>query len=225
MNILVFDTSSDQLAVGAVKEGRPLIHRAESGFRHSEILLPAIDACLKDASLGIEEIGLIACAKGPGSFMGLRIGLATAKGLSLALGVPWVGVPTLDCMAYDRGGSEGAGGASGGAAGIVVPVLDARKNRLYAAIYRAGARRSEYLDISIEGLLQAVEGEAEVAFVGADADLLQDYALERPGFRIEGDDPERRMRGLAFLAERQFAEKGAAPADEGPLYLREPEIG
>jgi tRNA threonylcarbamoyladenosine biosynthesis protein TsaB len=215
MNILVFDTSSDQLAVGAVKEGRPLIHRAESGFRHSEILLPAIDACLKDASLGIEEIDLIACAKGPGSFMGLRIGLATAKGLSLALGVPWVGVPTLDCMAYDRGGSEG----------IVVPVLDARKNRLYAAIYRAGARRSEYLDISIEGLLQAVEGEAEVAFVGVDADLLQDYALERPGFRIEGDDPERRMRGLAFLAERQFAEKGAAPADEGPLYLREPEIG
>jgi tRNA threonylcarbamoyladenosine biosynthesis protein TsaB len=221
MNILVFDTSTDQLAVGVLKEGGTLRHRSESGFRHSENLLPAIEACLKDASLGIEKIDLIACAKGPGSFMGLRIGLATAKGLSLALGVPWVGVPTLDCMAYGRGGSEGVGSA----AGIVVPVLDARKNRLYAAVYRAGTRLSEYLDISIEGLLQAVEGEAEVAFVGADADLLQDYALERPGFRIEGDDPERRMRGLAILAERQFAENGAAAADEGPLYLREPEIG
>ena len=218
MNILVFDTSTDMLAVGAAKEGGALRWRAESGFRHSETLLPTIEACLKDAALGLGELDLIACAKGPGSFMGLRIGLATAKGLSLALGIPWVGVPTLDCMAYGRGGADGA-------KGVVVPVLDARKNRLYAAIYRAGLRRGEYLDISIEGLLQAVEGEAEAAFVGADADLLQDYALERPGFSVLGDDPELRMRGLADLAQRQFAEKGAAAQDEGPLYLREPEIG
>ncbi len=61
--------------------------------------------------------------------------------------------------------------------------------------------------------------------MGADADLLQDYALERPGFRVEGDDPELRMRGLADLAQRLFAENGAAAEDEGPLYLREPEIG
>lgn len=215
MNILVFDTSTDLLAAGAAKEGCGLRCRAESGFRHSETLLPTIEACLKDASLALEELDLIACAKGPGSFMGLRIGLATAKGLSLALGIPWVGVPTLDCMAYGRGGAEG----------VVVPVLDARKNRLYAAIYRAGLRQGEYLDISIEGLLRAVGGEADVAFVGADADLLQDYALERPGFRVEGDDPELRMRGLAELARRQFAERGAAAEDEGPLYLREPEIG
>lgn len=218
MNILVFDTSTDLLAAGAAKEGCELRCRAESGFRHSETLLPTIEACLKDASLAAEELDLIACAKGPGSFMGLRIGLATAKGLSLALGIPWVGVPTLDCMAYGRGGANGAGG-------VVVPVLDARKNRLYAAIYRAGLRQGEYLDISIEGLLRAVGGEADVAFVGADADLLQDYALERPGFRVEGDDSELRMRGLAELARRQFAERGAAAEDEGPLYLREPEIG
>jgi len=218
MNILVFDTSTDVLSVGAVKDGEAPRFKAERGFRHSETLLPTIEACLKDAGLALEELDLIACAKGPGSFMGLRIGLAAAKGLSLALGVPWVGVPTLDCMAYGRGGANGAGG-------VVVPVLDARKNRLYAAIYRAGTRQGEYLDISIEGLLQAVEGETEATFVGADADLLQDYALERPGFRVEGDDPELRMRGLADLAQRQFAEKGAAAQDEGPLYLREPEIG
>ena len=221
MNILVFDTSTEALAVGAAREGGPLRFRAEGGFRHSETLLPTIEACLKDAALALGELDLIACAKGPGSFMGLRIGMATAKGLSLALGIPWVGVPTLDVMAYGRGGT----GSAGVAGGAVVPVLDARKNRLYAAIYRAGTRRGEYLDISIEGLLRAVEGEAEVTFVGADADLLQDYALERPGFRVEGDDPELRMRGLAALAERQFAEKGGAAADEGPLYLREPEIG
>lgn len=215
MNILVFDTSTERLAVGAQKDGREFRYRAESGFRHSETLLPTIEACLKDASLPLGELDLIACAKGPGSFMGLRIGLSTAKGLSLALGVPWVGVPTLDCMAFGRGD----------ASCVAVPVLDARKNRLYAALYRAGIRQGDYLDISIEGLLRAVEGEAEVAFVGADADLLQDYALERPGFRIEGDDPELRTRGLAILAERRFAEKGAAADNEGPLYLREPEIG
>lgn len=213
MNILVFDTSTDVLTVGAAKEDGALRFKAERGFRHSETLLPTIEACLKDVGLALGELDLIACAKGPGSFMGLRIGLAAAKGLSLALGLPWVGVPTLDCMAYGRG------------QGVVVPVLDARKNRLYAAIYRAGARQGEYLDISIERLLQAVEGETDVTFVGADADLLQDYALERPGFRVEGDEPELRMRGLADLARRLFAEKGAAAEDEGPLYLREPEIG
>jgi len=215
MNILVFDTSTDMLAVGVKKGDGDMKTSVESGFRHSETLLPAIERCLADASIGLKDLGLIACTSGPGSFTGLRIGISTAKGLSLALGLPWVGVPTLDCAAF---GWEKPGRT-------VVPVLDARKNRIYAALYRNGQRVSEYLDVSLSALLAAVDGEAEVSFVGPDADLLSDYALERTGFRIEKDDPAMRLSGLANLAEIQFMKNGGAGELEGPLYLREPEIG
>lgn len=215
MNILVFDTSSDLLAAGVRKSGGSLYGHTETGFRHSETLLPAIERCLSASSLTLRDIGLIACSRGPGSFTGLRIGMSTAKGLSLALGIPWVGVPTLDCIALGLGMPERT----------VVPVLDARKNRLYAAIYRGGLRTSEYLDIAAEGILAAVDGEDEVSFAGPAADLFADYILERPGFRIEILDPERLLSEMAELAEIQYREKGAASEDEAPLYLREPEIG
>ncbi|MFA6365671.1 MAG: tRNA (adenosine(37)-N6)-threonylcarbamoyltransferase complex dimerization subunit type 1 TsaB [Candidatus Hydrogenedentales bacterium] len=214
MNILVFDTSTDMLAVGVKSDGG-MKTSVESGFRHSETLLPTIERCLADASIGLKDIDLIACTSGPGSFTGLRIGMSTAKGLSLALGLPWVGVPTLDCMAFGR---EKPGRT-------VVPVMDARKNRIYAALYQGGQRVSEYLDLSLSALLAKVDGEAEVSFVGPDADLLSDYARVRPGFNIEKDDPAGRLSGLANLAEIQFREKGGAGEMEGPLYLREPEIG
>lgn len=215
MNILVFDTSTDVLAVGLAKNDGSMALSAESGFRHSETLLPTIGRCLSESGLGLKEIELIACTSGPGSFTGLRIGMSTAKGLSLALGTPWVGVPTLDCLAY-RPGLPGC---------VIVPVIDARKNRVYAALYRDGRRLGEYLDISIARLLALLDGEEEVRFVGPDADLFADYALERPGFIVEADDPERKLRGLSALAELKYGETGGAGDDEGPLYLREPEIG
>lgn len=215
MNILVFDTSTDMLAVGLAKNDGSMKLRAESGFRHSETLLPTIGRCLSESGLELKDIELIACTSGPGSFTGLRIGMSTAKGLSLALGIPWVGVPTLDCIAF---GADVPGR-------VTVPVLDARKNRVYAALYRDGRRLSEYLDISIAQLLALVDGEEEARFVGPDADLFAEYALERPGFIVEADDPERKLRGLSALAELRYGEMGGASDDEGPLYLREPEIG
>ena len=215
MNILVFDTSTEILAVGVRIGGNDLNATAAEGFKHSETLLPSIETCLRNSKASMKEIELIACTSGPGSFTGLRIGMATAKGLSLALGVPWVGVPTLDCLAYGYGGDGG----------IVVPVLDARKNRVYAAHYSGGLRTSRYMDVAISDLLASVQNEDRVFFVGPDADLLADYSLERPGFTIVTEEPTRRLAGLAALAEEQYVKKGASADDEGPLYLREPEIG
>lgn len=215
MIILVFDTSTDILAAGIRKKDGRLVACVESGFRHSETLLPALERCLAASSVKLKEVGLIACTKGPGSFTGLRIGIATAKGLSLALGIPWVGIPTLDCIAF---GWEEPGLT-------VVPVLDGRKNRIYSAIYKGGLRLGEYLDTPMAGLLAAVDGEDRVSFVGPDAELFSDYVLERPGFRVESDQPEKRLSALALLAENLYRERGGALEDEGPFYLREPEIG
>jgi tRNA threonylcarbamoyladenosine biosynthesis protein TsaB len=215
MNILVFDTSADTLAAGIRKSDGTMNIYIERGFKHSETLLPAIGHCLSASSMAMKDIGLIACTRGPGSFTGLRIGIATAKGLSLALGIPWVGIPTLDCIAF---GHETQGRT-------IVPVLDARKNRIYSALYKGGKRQCDYLDVPIVGLLAAVDGEDCVSFVGPDAELFADYVLERPGFFIETDDPMRRLSGMATLAEVCYRDHGAATDDEGPLYLREPEIG
>jgi len=215
MNILAFDTSSEMLAVGVLRGDKDKASLAVEGIRHSETLIPAIKECLGQVGIPIGEIDLIGCALGPGSFMGLRIGIATAKGLSFALGKPWVGVPTLDAVARAWLSSEGT----------VVPVLDARKNRVYAAIYRGSVRCGDFLDCSIVDLLKRLEAEDDVAFVGPDADLLDEYCLERPGFRVEKDRPEARALDLARLAGAIYEAEGPSPEDAGPLYLREPEIG
>jgi tRNA threonylcarbamoyladenosine biosynthesis protein TsaB len=215
MNILAFDTSSEILAVGAMRGDKDKASLAVEGIRNSETLIPAVEKCLAGIGMSIREVDLIGCALGPGSFMGLRIGIATAKGLSFALGKPWVGVPTLDAVARAWLSSEGT----------VVPVLDARKNRVYAAIYRGSVRCGDFLDCSIVDLLKRLEAEDDVAFVGPDADLLDEYCLERPGFRVEKDRPEARALDLARLAGAIYEAEGPSPEDAGPLYLREPEIG
>lgn len=93
---------------------------------HSERLMSTVDRVLKDTGIAIADMGGFAVAIGPGSFTGLRIGLATVKGLALATGKPVAPVPTLQALA----------GKLPFAAYPVCPLLDARKNEVYAAIYR-----------------------------------------------------------------------------------------
>lgn len=100
---------------------------------HSQRLLPMVDRVLAEAGLRPADLGAVACTTGPGSFTGLRIGLATAKGLAFALNIPAFGVPTLDALANNLGILEP--GAPAIAADLVCPVLDARKGQVYAAVY------------------------------------------------------------------------------------------
>jgi tRNA threonylcarbamoyladenosine biosynthesis protein TsaB len=97
---------------------------------HSERLLPAIDRALVDAGWTLAELELIACAKGPGSFTGLRIGLATAKGLALAREVPLVGVNSLEATALGHAF----------AARPVCPMIDARKQQVFTALFQPDGR-------------------------------------------------------------------------------------
>ena len=93
---------------------------------HSERLLPTIDRMLRDAGVSLVELSGIAVSIGPGSFTGLRIGLSTVKGLAYSTGLPVVGVPTLEALAWAVPfGRE-----------QVCPVLDARKQEVYAALFR-----------------------------------------------------------------------------------------
>jgi tRNA threonylcarbamoyladenosine biosynthesis protein TsaB len=222
MNMIVFDTSSEILIAGA---GRPGAMQAcsDAGSKHAQSIIPTLERCLFRAGLEKASLELVACCIGPGSFTGLRIGLATAKGLALAGGIPWVGVPTLD--AFARAAEAVIESSREKESLLIVPILDARKKRLYSALYRGGVRLGDYLDISIEDLLARLSGEDEVCFAGPGADLMEDYCLERPGYRILPTDPGPFVEALAALAVTRFVEAGGEKPDRGPLYLREPEIG
>jgi tRNA threonylcarbamoyladenosine biosynthesis protein TsaB len=127
MLVLGIESSTTQGGVAIVGEDGVLCEAILNvEVTHSERLLPAVDRALGEARISLEALGGIAVSIGPGSFTGLRIGLSTAKGLAYATGLPLVGVPTLEAMAWTLPAARWQ----------ICPVLDARKQEVYAALFR-----------------------------------------------------------------------------------------
>lgn len=215
MTILAIDTSTPILKIGAYTQRLIQATIVQPPLTHAEHIIPAIEETLRNANLTPADIRLIAAAQGPGSFTGLRIGIATAKGLSIALGIPIVLVPTLDFYGF----------AYRELNGIVVPVIDARKHRIYCARYSHGQNIGDLMDIEPDQLLSKIDAEEEVHFIGPDADLFESICFERPGWMLHAPDAEREVAALAELGLQMFKKSGPADDAAGPLYLREPDIG
>ncbi|HET7839112.1 MAG TPA: tRNA (adenosine(37)-N6)-threonylcarbamoyltransferase complex dimerization subunit type 1 TsaB [Rectinemataceae bacterium] len=210
MKVLAFDCSGEVLSV-AVRDGGSWAEASlDFGLRHAERLMDLVDRCLAWAGIRPAELGLIACTIGPGSFTGLRIGISTAKGMALGLGVPWVGVPSLDCLAWGHEANEGP----------VAPIMDARRGRVYSAIYLRGRRISDWLDLPLAELAALLDTYPQALVTGPDAELFEPYAADRSGFRIDPRARQSAARALAVLGEARFAAEGGAKEDAGPLYLR-----
>ena len=126
MKILGIDTSG-LVGTIALSDGDILVAQFQIQYKttHSEILMPMLDDISKKIDLDLKSIDAIAVAQGPGSFTGLRIGSATAKGLALALDKPIIPVPTVDALAYNFYGNEK----------IICPMMDARRSQVYTGIY------------------------------------------------------------------------------------------
>lgn len=210
MNVLALDSSTDLLSVALVTPAGKAEASLDLGLKHAERIVDLVDFCLSRASLKPSDLDLVACARGPGSFTGLRIGMATAKGMALALGKPWISVPTLDCLAWGREAFQGA----------VAPVLDGRRGRVYTAIYERGARVTDWLDVPLARLAELLDTYPEALLTGPDADLFEELAAERSGFRVDRRARDPAARALAALAAEAFARDGGSAPDEGPLYLR-----
>ena len=135
MRLIALD-SSGLVASVAVVEDDLLIAEYTIQYKktHSQTLLPMLDEIKKMIDLDFEQIDAIAVAAGPGSFTGLRIGSATAKGLAFAMEKPIVGVPTLDGLAYNLYGTDK----------IVCPIMDARRSQVYTGIYEFVKEDSRY---------------------------------------------------------------------------------
>ena len=128
MNCLALDTSAEALGI-CLKTDRDLLNFSQiRGYRHAATLVPWISRFCREAEFSPDKLDVVVVAMGPGSFTGLRIGMATAKGLAAGADCPLVGVPSLDVYGWGLRNAPG----------LVLPVVDAKKNRLYAAFYKEG---------------------------------------------------------------------------------------
>ena len=128
MKILSIDSSTKAASV-AVIDGNKISaeYFLNTGFTHSETLMPMIESALKHSASKLSELDLIAVTVGPGSFTGVRIGVASAKGLSFTSNIPVVGVSALEALAYNLKGMQGEF--------IVSAVIDARCSQVYNALF------------------------------------------------------------------------------------------
>lgn len=127
MRILALDTTGQTASV-AIMDRDKLVAEFTLNYKltHSQTILPMIAEICEKAEVALSSIDYIACAVGPGSFTGLRIGAATAKGLALALKRKIIPVPTLEALAYNIFETDN----------IICPIMDARRNQVYAAFYQ-----------------------------------------------------------------------------------------
>ena len=151
MKILALDTTAKTAAI-AIADGEKLIANAtlNTPGTHSVTVLPTVDALLKGSSLTVDDIDLFACSAGPGSFTGVRIGVALIKGLAFGTGKPCIGVSSLEALARNLLTVDG----------IICPVMDARRDQLYNALF--SCKNGKISRITEDRLVTAAELKAEL---------------------------------------------------------------
>ncbi|MEK6564283.1 MAG: tRNA (adenosine(37)-N6)-threonylcarbamoyltransferase complex dimerization subunit type 1 TsaB [Candidatus Omnitrophota bacterium] len=218
MNILAIDTSSKYFYLAIAEDDKIKVSiRRPSGRELSRMIIPLIEKALKKANLSLGGIDYFACGLGPGSFTGLRVGLAVIKGFAFSLNKPVLGIISLDCLA----------GSQSDFSGYVCPVVDARRSLVYSAIYRAknGAlkRKSRYLLVSPNELLAKFNNQDEVVFLGDGLSLYRDDIKKKLGPRAHfADDnfwyPD--PNNLLRLAREKIKSKETADLDKlVPFYM------
>ncbi|MFO8111826.1 MAG: tRNA (adenosine(37)-N6)-threonylcarbamoyltransferase complex dimerization subunit type 1 TsaB [Desulfosalsimonadaceae bacterium] len=217
MKILAIDTSGNTCSV-ALTEKETLFYEytADPGRTHAVQLAGMIDAVLGASGLSVGDLEGFAVTTGPGSFTGLRIGIATVKGLAFAASKPVAPVSTLEVLAFQCTGVET----------FICPLIDARKNEVYAATYRW---RGDHLDLvgrpQVTSPEQMLQGSREKCFyVGSGALLYRDLIARRLGDQAVIAPPRMgpvRASAVACLGFRQLHHgDGMTPQDVTPFYIR-----
>ncbi len=216
MKILAIDSTA-KICTAAVCEDEKLLllKQEDAGMTHSEMLLPMIESILSELSLKVRDIDMFALSEGPGSFTGVRIGAATVKGLAFGREKACVGVSSLEALAYNYIGE----------CGIVASAMDARRDQVYAAIFRVNngsiERLCEDMAIPAEELCKMLAGyEGERIFLSGDGAHLVSARL---GERAEYDAQRagQNAYSVAMCAYRAY-KAGRCTTDSGlrPTYLR-----
>ena len=219
MKILAFETSAKAASAALTEDGRLLAECYQNtGMTHSQTLMVMAQDLLKQCGLDVRDVDAVAVANGPGSFTGVRIGVAAAKGFAWGREIPCVGVSTLEAMALTLGAWQG----------YVCPVMDARRSQVYNALFHVShgncRRIREDRAISLADLGQELKNLEEPIFLVGDGSILcYNTLLETlPGLVLP---PEHRMHqraeGVALEGWRMAKEGDTVSGAElVPNYLR-----
>lgn len=221
MRILAIEASARVASAAVADQGVILAEQSVNGaMTHSETLMPMIAQVMRQSETETGDLEMIAVTKGPGSFTGLRIGAATAKGMALGLEIPVMQVSTLEALAYNAVGFDG----------LVVPIMDARRSQVYTAVYRARNMRLELLTepaaMSPEQLAESIAGRGEpVMLLGDAVAVYAAFFQDRLGDRLciaPAHMCQLRAATVTVLAQRQLMEgQKPVPSDQVRIeYLR-----
>ncbi len=220
MRILALDSSGLVATVAILEDDRTIAEYTVNYKKtHSQTLLPMLDEIVKMTEFDLSSIDAIAVAGGPGSFTGLRIGAATAKGLGLALDKPLIHVPTVDGMAYGMYGVSG----------LICPMMDARRNQVYTGIYRFENGNFEVIEeqmaISLDDLIEKLNAYGDtVTFLGDGVPVYQMQLKEKLNVEFyfaPAHMNRQRAAAVGALGMKYFAEGKTETAEEHrPDYLR-----
>ena len=217
VTILALDSSAEVSTVAVCKDEKLLSEiTINTGNTHSQTLLPAVEQALKMAELTVNDIDVFACSTGPGSFTGVRIGVATIKGIAYGKNKQCVSVSTLEALAYNLIGFNG----------IISPVMNARRSQVYNALFRCDSgiltRICPDRAISIAELDQELSNERSPVYLCGDG-----YEITSSGFKITKTEyvPVRNRYQNAYsvaqIALKKSNENGSINDRElVPIYLR-----
>ncbi|MDR1017114.1 MAG: tRNA (adenosine(37)-N6)-threonylcarbamoyltransferase complex dimerization subunit type 1 TsaB [Lachnospiraceae bacterium] len=229
MRILALESSGLVASVAIIEDDNLLAEYSTNvEMKHSETLLPMLEEIVKVTKLDLNSIEAIALSNGPGSFTGLRIGSATAKGMGFALGKPIIPVPTLEGLVYNCYGGSG----------IMCPIMDARRSEVYTALYQFVIKKGTKKDIccklrvllepqaiGIMDLIAEIDKLGKhVTFIGDGIPVYKDIIKEKlksPASFAKANQNRQRaasiaVRGLELYHEGKYIDSD----DEKPEYFR-----
>lgn len=221
MKILAIETSAKAVSAAVSQEGKILCAGyQDTGLTHSRTLMPIVEGILKNTNLTIADMDAIAVAAGPGSFTGIRIGVAAAKGLAFAAEKPAIAVSTLGAMARNVSFADG----------LIICAMDARRQQVYNALFEARdgklTRLTEDRAIALSDLLEEVKDDPRLKTVVGDGGKLCQSFLEANGVPCRLAPPHLLMQNamsVALAAEELAGEGKLLTAQElEPVYLRPP---
>ena len=220
MLILALDSTAVVASVALCRDETPIASfHIKNGNTHSETLLPMVETVLKTAGFSVDDVDLFACSVGPGSFTGVRIGVATVKGLAFGKNKPCIGVSTLEALALNAVPFDG----------IICPVMNARRGQVYNALFRyenealvrlCPDRALSALDLNTE---MTEKGEP-YALVGDGIEEMARVASKNAPERISPLLTDQNAISVAKCAYRAFlGGQNSTDAELKPVYLRLPQ--
>lgn len=219
--LLLAIESSGLVASVALMSDDKIVGEYTTNFKttHSQTLLPMMNEVVQMTGFSLENLDAIVISGGPGSFTGLRIGAATAKGLGLALEKPLINVPTVDALAFNLYGNEQ----------VICPIMDARRQQVYTGLYTFEGDDFKILSaqkaVGIDEIVEEINGLGRpVIFLGDGVPVYETYIREHSTVPVQFAPAHlnaQRAGALAALGKRYFEEGRMETADEHvPEYLR-----